>query len=194
MILGNFRNTFRGTQSENRFFRWALMAALLVIMLQACSSFSQKTTVVMIPPQMQNKGSLGPETASEEVMVSWGMYLATLLGNVTPKSVDFLQEALASNLSGSMYQPVLDSVREQAETLKLEQISVSFQPNGASWDPNRKLVIVTGEHMTRGVRGATTREERTYEMRFIVRNYRVLLDDIKVYRGEYNPRKSQEKV
>lgn len=44
---------------------------------------------------------------------------------------------------------------------------------------------MSGELVTTGLRGEQQRELRTYEMRFIVQNYRVLLDDIRVYKGNY---------
>ena len=53
-------------------------------------------------------------------------------------------------------------------------------------------VVVTGELVIRGLRGAERREIRTYEMGFIVRDYTVLLDELRVIDGAWAKDKGKE--
>jgi conjugal transfer pilus assembly protein TraE len=188
-ILSKTFNELRDLTRLQKIINSVLAVSILVL---AFAISNKSTTVVMIPPHLQAQGELGPDHASEEIQVAWGLYIANMLGNVTPKTVGFLNSALAPSLSGRMYQPVLSSLEEQAESIRVEQLTVRFTPNGASFDRPRNRVVITGEHITQGVRDSAIREERTYEMAFIVKGYRVLLDDIKVYRGAYAPNRQAE--
>jgi hypothetical protein len=71
--------------------------------------------------------------------------------------------------------------------LKEEQLTIAFDPMNSRWDPARNSVLITGEHRIRGLRGAERREVKTYEMRFVVSNYRVLLDHLDVHDGATPP-------
>lgn len=185
MKLSTYLETWDGALKENRFSRLILSAAVVVILIQAVALANKDTTVVLIPPQLEEKGQVSGSQASTSVQVSWGMYLATLLGNVTPTTVEAMAGNVGQHLSPKMYRPVLTQLNDQAKTIQQEQITVSFVPTIARWEPQIGAVVVTGDMYTRGIRGGEQKVTRTYEMRFIVQNYRVLLDDLRAFEGPW---------
>jgi len=183
MKLTDYVNTWEGSLRENRHSRWLLLLAVVIILVQALALANKDTTVVLVPPQLEERGQVSGSAASTSVYVSWGTYIATLLGNVTPQTVEMMAGNVGQHLSPAMYRSVLDQLNEQAKTLKEEQLSVSFVPTITRWEESVEAVVVTGDMITRGVRGGEQRVTRTYEMRFIVQNYRVLLDHLRTFDG-----------
>jgi conjugal transfer pilus assembly protein TraE len=62
----------------------------------------------------------GGDAASSELKESWGLYLAELLGNVTPTNADFIGKAIAPLLSTELYRSVMDALSEQVNALKID--------------------------------------------------------------------------
>jgi conjugal transfer pilus assembly protein TraE len=185
MRFSNFLDTWEGAQRENRLHRLANPLLALIVLILVLALAVKDRTVVLVPPNLEREGAISSEAATEAVKTSWALYLTTLIGNVTPKSASFLSEALAPNLSPRIYRTVIASVEDQAKQIALEQLTISFHPTLARYESAIDRVIVTGEIVTSGLRGEKQREQRTYEMGFVVQNYRVLLDDLEVYKGVY---------
>jgi conjugal transfer pilus assembly protein TraE len=192
MKLSTYLKSWDGALKENRFHRIAFMVAIVVILVQSLALWRKDSTIILIPPQMEERGQVSGSAASQEMQVSWGRYIATLLGNVTPQSVEVLAANVGQHLSPRMYQAVLTQLQEQAKTIQEEQITVSFVPTLARWEASLPGVVVSGEMITRGIRGGEKRMQRTYELKFIVQNYRVLLDDLRAYEGTWQSIPRQE--
>lgn len=182
MKLSHFMDGWRGTQSENRFNRMLIAGLGLLVVLLTVGLVSKSTTVVMVPPTLEQEASLSENNASTEIQKSWGMYIATLLGNVSPGNASFLAKNISTHLSPHMYQPVVTSIQEQVKQIELEQLTTTFRATTVTWQQETGSVIVSGEAVTQGLRGEPQKAQRIYEMKFVTRNYQVLLDDIKVYR------------
>jgi conjugal transfer pilus assembly protein TraE len=191
MDMTKFKDSWRGTQAENKFNRLIIAGLLVLVLILAGSLAAKNTTVVMVPPTLEERGEISAGGSSPEILESWGFYMAYLLGNVTPGNAEYLAKNISRHLSSRMYQPVIDAINAQVKQVKEERITTTFSANEATFHPETGTVVVTGEAVTRGLRGEPEEAQRTYEMKFIVRNYQVLLDDIKVYRGNYNPGKKQ---
>jgi conjugal transfer pilus assembly protein TraE len=190
--MAKYLKTWDGTLAENRFHRLTTLGLLGLALVLGGGLMVKDTTVVLIPPNLDARGEVSSAAASEDVKVAWGMYLATLFGNVTPKTVGFLTERVGQHLSPRMYRPVLEALDKQSKEIQQENLTISFAPSLARWEPTSQRVIVTGEMSTRGVRDEERRITRTYELGFVVQNYRVLLDDLKVYEGSWKRESAQE--
>lgn len=191
MKMSTYLSSWDGAIKENRFHRLALLGAMLVILIQSIALWRQDSTIILVPPQMEERGQISGSSASEAVQVSWGMYIATLLGNVTPQSVEVLATNVGQHLSPRMYRPVLTQLQEQVKTIQEEQITVAFVPTLARWESSLPGVVVSGEMITRGIRGGEKRMQRTYELKFVVQNYRVLLDDLRAYEGTWQTNRQE---
>jgi len=191
MKMSTYLSSWDGAIKENRFHRLALLGAMLVILIQSIALWRQDSTIILVPPQMEERGQISGSSASEAVQVSWGMYIATLLCNVTPQSVEVLATNVGQHLSPRMYRPVLTQLQEQVKTIQEEQITVAFVPTLARWESSLPGVVVSGEMITRGIRGGEKRMQRTYELKFVVQNYRVLLDDLRAYEGTWQTNRQE---
>lgn len=192
MRWGNVTATFDATLHRNKLLTIALMVLALSNLMLIGFLATKDRTVVLVPPNLEQRGEISKQGVSEQIQVSWGLYLATLFGNVTPRTVGFLADNIGLHLSPRMYRPVIASLREQAQEIETEQLTVSFIPTLARFEPKTRRVVVTGQLETRGVRGAREQTKRTYEFAFLTQNHRVLVDDIRVYDSAYDEKQSQQ--
>ena len=187
MNLGNFLKTFHRTMDENKFNRRAILALIAANVLLVVTFLLKGQTIVMIPPDLDKQGSISASVASDEVLESWGLFYATLMGNLTPKNAPFLLDNLSKGVTPALYHDVEQSIQAQVKQIVTEDITTRFTPANSFVDPKSGHVFVSGELVTQGVRNTSEREPRTFEFSFVVRRYRVLLDAMQNHKGDYHP-------
>lgn len=185
MKLKDYLRTREGALAENRVGRLSILILVVANVLLVGALAAKSQTVVLVPPTLEERSVVDARAASDEMKVAWGLYLAGTLGNVTPRSSEFLKTNVSRFLSPRLYRSVVDGIEQQATQIREEQITLQFMPTLAKYDPEIEKVVVTGELVIRGLRGAERREIRTYEMGFIVRDYTVLLDELRVIDGAW---------
>lgn len=188
MKLTQWLRTREGAILENRLSRMVIGALVIANLILIIILGRSNTTVVMVPPNLEERSSVGASHAGPETQVAWGLAMANLFGNATPRTVSFLNKSVARHLSPSIYNQVLEALDIQVKELEQEQISIQFIPALARWDKETSKVIVTGEAISRGLQGQERREIKTYVMGFVVQNYKLLLDSLDVKKGHYGER------
>jgi conjugal transfer pilus assembly protein TraE len=183
MKLSEFLATWRGTTLENRIWRIAIIVLAVANLVLVGLVGQVERTVVLVPPVLEGEVTIAREYASQEVEESWGLYVAELLGNVSPETVDALTRVLDPLLSGGLRRTVMKAITEQTEEIKRENVSMRFAPRQVSYDQATHTVFVTGQHKTESPAAKPVTNERTYELRVEFRNYRPLLTHLEVYRG-----------
>ena len=183
MKLSEFLATWRGTTLENRIWRIAIIVLAVSNLVLVGLVGQVERTVVLVPPVLEGEVTIAREYASQEVEESWGLYVAELLGNVSPETVDALTRVLDPLLSGGLRRTVMKAITEQTEEIKRENVAMRFAPRQVSYDQATHTVFVTGQHKTESPAAKPVTNERTYELRVEFRNYRPLLTHLEVYRG-----------
>lgn len=183
MKLSDYLKTREGALKENQVSRLSILFLTILCLILAFGMARKSTTVVMVPPNLAGKVEVSTDRADKEMQVTWGVFVTTLLGNVTPRSAPHLKTLIGPHLSSRIYNKVIEGIDKQAKDVIDEQLTLSFTPTGARYDDDIQKVVVSGELTIRGLRGQEKRELRSYEMGFVVRNYQVLLDTMRVCQG-----------
>lgn len=127
MKLGFMMKTWDLAQ---KFASGLLVANIALAMTAAMTAYiamGNRERVVLVPPHLDEKVELTMNSATAEYQKSFGLYLANLLGNVTPDNLEFTARVLSRHLSPEVY----TQVRRQ---LKLAGNDPSFRNSGAaSW-------------------------------------------------------------
>ena len=186
MKLSHYLKTREGALKENVVSRAVIATLVLSNLVLGLAMTSQKTTIVMVPPTLESSSEIGASDSGKETQVAWGMYLAGMLGNVTPRTAPYLKQNISRHLSPNLYSSIVEAIDQQAAEIASEQITLSFSPTIGRYDAELDRVIVTGELTIRGLRGAEKRELRTYEMKFVTRNYNVMLDALRIMQGKHS--------
>ena len=85
-----FLKSWQGTQLENRWQRFLIAVLVLSNLLLAVAAFSRNTVVAIQPPTLSETAEVSRNQATQPYLESWGLYLAELMGNVTPGNVSFI--------------------------------------------------------------------------------------------------------
>jgi len=182
--LTHLLESWRIVQAENRLHRVVLIGLVITNGISALAALRTERAVVLVPPNLTKEVEITRNTASSELKESWGLYLAELLGNVTPATSEFIANALAPLLSTEIYRSVMDALSEQISAIKMDHVGTSFKPRQVSYEKETDKVFVTGELSTQGPNSKAETRNRTYEFVLSTRNYRPRLDYIDVYPDE----------
>jgi conjugal transfer pilus assembly protein TraE len=182
--LGAFLDSWRLVQAENRLHRVLLVGLVVSNAISALAALRTERAVVLVPPSLAGEVEITRSQASSALKESWGLYLAELLGNVTPANADFIRDALGPLLSADIYRSVMDALSEQINALKMDRVALSFKPRQVFYEKATDTVFVTGELASQGPHARPDQRTRTYEFRIGIHNYRPRLDAIDVYAEE----------
>jgi len=184
MKLKNLLRTWEGVQAENkwnRIFIALLLVALIVLLIQV---FNKDTVVTIQPYTLTDEAWVTSDESSSSYKEAWGWAVATLLGNVTPSNVDFIKERLSPILSPRIYNDVIDALEMQAREIKVDRVTMRFEPRFIEYEHDSGKVFVYGNSFVRGVaRSGESRGERTYEFDIAISNYLPVIDHMSTYEG-----------
>ncbi len=184
MKLTRLKATYDAVQAENRLHRHSNVLLAIAVLAAVFGLLGRDTVVVLQPPTLSEESEVGPNWASESYKRSWGLYLATLMGNVKPGSADFVKTALDPLLASSIYQQTMELVETQVQQIQRDRVSLSFEPENVSYEIEADKVFVTGQSVLTGPTGKGSRETRTYEYEFKIVNYKPVLVYLHTYGGE----------
>ena len=148
MTLADFLATWRGLTLENRLHRLAVLGLIGSSLMTAVALLRADHTVVLVPPVLEGQVSVARESASQKVKEAWALYVAELLGNVSPSSAECIQKAVDSLLAPALRRPVLEVMAAQVLEIQRERVSMSFNVRAIAYDPHTDKVFVTGVQTT----------------------------------------------
>lgn len=181
-----FFSSWDGMRLENRSQRFMIFGLIASNLVVAMVAFGRSDVVVLTPPVLEKPVKVARDHSDQSYAEAWSVVLADLLGNVTPASVDFVKRLVGPMLAPSVYQDVMNALSRQAEQIKLDRVTTSFEPREVIYEPKTNKVFVSGNSITAGPVGHEERTPRTYEFIVKVRNYQPYVTHTDTYRG--NPR------
>jgi conjugal transfer pilus assembly protein TraE len=184
VTLAEFLATWRGLTLENRLHRLAVLGLIGTNLITAVALLRADHTVVLVPPVLDGQVSVARAQASQEVKEAWALFVAELLGNVSPTSAEFIQKAVDPLLAPVLRRPVLDVMAAQVHEIQRERVSMSFSVRAIAYDPPTDRVFVTGIQTTSGPGGKPVARTRTYELIVGFAHYRPVIRHLDVYPDE----------
>ena len=185
MLFGKMQETFDGMRNDNRFMRIVIVGLLVSNVVVGCNALTKDSIVTVVPPTLTEKGWLSSNQASQEMTEAWALYIATMLGNVTPSNAEVIKNAIGPILDSSIYQEVMEVLDKQIQLIRQDRVTLSFEPAKILRDNvNRNKLYVSGVSISEGPSGAKKRTDRTYEFEIIIKNYQPRLTWIGTNSGE----------
>jgi len=184
MNLQRFLATWAGLTLENRVNRVIILLLIGVNCVLAVTINQTDRTVVLVPPVLEGAVSVARSSASQEVRDAWALFVAELLGNVTPTNAEFLIKALEPLLSPALRVDVLRVLDAQVAEIRREKVSLAFEPRAVTRDPASGTIYITGTHVTSGPAAKPVSTARTYALRIEFKNYRPVVVFLDSYPGE----------
>jgi conjugal transfer pilus assembly protein TraE len=140
-----------------------LLAAGLLMAINKLSD--QHERIVLTPPGLSKQVSVGWLDADTEYLKSFGLYFATLMTNVTPKSAPLVADSLSSMVAPAIY----PDVRKQILAFGKDPAflasggSVSFEASEIVAEKGTNKVFIVGERTVNTV-GSRERTQQVLEL------------------------------
>lgn len=182
--------SIEGIKSENKFHRVMIPVLALGWLVTLVALLSRDQIVVVQPPTAVEKVWVGQKASDEAYKKAWGLYVAELVGNVTPSSADFIANSLQDMLDPKVFDQVSTAVLAAKAQFAKDHLITSFVPKDVQFDKklNRVFVVGKGSMRTVGQIRDVQEQQRVFEMSVTIRNYRPMLTYYSTYFGE--PRNS----
>lgn len=164
------------------------VTAILNTLLLAWSLNRERT--VTVPPVLSHGFSVTSVGGSKEYLVQMATYVATLVLDVDPESIDFKRDLLANWIGPGMYGEV--RLRQDVEAARLRRINAEtfFRPQQFIPDEKSQAVILRGRLRTMVNGKETSTEPKTYQIDFDFSSGRALLKTFKELPNDYIPSQS----
>ncbi len=181
MIFSEFKHSWAALQGERYLTRILLVLLIIANLLLASYMTRQDAIITLVPPVIDEEMEILQNDASETFKKSWGLHIATLVGNVKASNVDFVVKSLEPLLDTSIVSRTRSMLAEQIETIKRERLSTSFTPTLVSYERSTQKVFVSGQQEITGRNEDAISNTRTYEIGVEIRQYRPVIFHIDAY-------------
>ena len=180
------KSTWKRYQFERKVFLLSSLIYGAIVLALLGLYMTRKQVIILTPPQIKEKIAISGTTAAEPYYKEMALFLAQLVGNLAPNTVDYALKVFSSYLDPSVYERVSDSLADTAETIKQKQTATAFYPTkigkvGETW-------YVVGElHKIESLKDLGQIKKGgiiTYEIGFKIRSYRLYVVKFKQLTGD----------
>ncbi len=194
MDLQRFISSYQGSRVTALVSMSLLVVMIITNVFLVSGLVNKRESVVLIPPNLTQEVKLVQNKANEGYLKAWGLFLAELVGNVTPQNISFIRASVDPLLSPKIYQEFIDALESQAAQIKIDNISMSFEPKVVIFEEESNLVFVSGHSVIAGPAGDETRSTRTYEFMIQMNGYKPLLTWVDTYEGNAKTKKERQRI
>lgn len=179
MLYERWIKNWKSALAENFFLRSAVLLLSAGLILNV-TALREDTRMVITPPTVKNEFWLERNKASETYIEQMGVFVATLAGNLSPRSAAYNVEALLKYMDQSRVVEVRDDLKAQAEYIKKNNILQIFQPNSSKVDIEKQSATIEG-NVIRYVGAIKVSEEKMgVHVKFKISDYTMSIIDIYV--------------
>lgn len=154
-----------------------VLVSLLTVSLFV--NFQKDTVVINNLNESCQESMVAASSMNEANHRRLGLYLAGMLGNITPESAGKIDNNILPFASPDIYQRVNDLIALQTASLIEEKVAMSFFAESAFVEDG--TTFVSGKGAMRGLTDKTVKFVRTYEFVFDVHNYTPTFSYMDVY-------------
>lgn len=184
MKLADLLSDWQGTQLENRWNRWIILGLLGIVLLLSLQAFRRERIVVLQPVTLSQEAWVSRDAASQSYKEAWGFYLAQLVGNVTPGSLEFVKQRLQPLLAPQIYQAVMATLQQQSQQIQQNRLTLRFEPRAVEYEAASNKLFVYGHSVEEGVSERCKKSsDRTYEFVLQIAHYAPLISALDTYQG-----------
>lgn len=157
----------------------------VAVSLLVWNKVTEEPIIQLVPPNLTAEAKVGARSADAAYLMSFGLYVASMTGNVTPKNVLFVADAISPFIDSRIYPEVRKQMFALAAdpTFKERGGSVSFEAQDISYDAPSNKVFVIGEQISKTTSGEQQRSRYVYELVIEIKNRQPMVMDIDHYTG-----------
>ena len=161
---------FRGWRELNKVVVTLLVTNIVLalgLMVSVTRQSMSHERIVLVPPNLTESARIAWKNASGSYYKAWGLYIATLIGNLTPNNVRFIVDSLSHLFSAKIYTGLREKLISIAEdeTIRHAGATNYFSPHQAIYEPSTGRTFILG-NLTLQYRSRSENKPVVYEMAF----------------------------
>jgi conjugal transfer pilus assembly protein TraE len=162
MDFARHQNDLRAQRRANRVLGSivGVLSLTVLLCLAVIVSIAGSERTVIVPPNIDRTFWVTKEKASREYLEQMGAYVAWLVLDVTPTTVDWKRNLLLNWVSPDRHAELKNRMDLEAERLRSNNASTFFLVQQLVADENRQSVVVTGR-LRRQINGVDVAEPET---------------------------------
>lgn len=169
MKFSRYQASLRELAKNNATKNIIIAVLLATNSLLAWGWFTSTETIVLVPPTLDERVIVSSNEASEGYKTAWAVYVAQMMGNITPGNAAFIAQHMDAMFAPEAYRGLRTEMTEQLEVIERDRITVEFEPHEVYYEGRTDKVFVNGYFQSSGAGGAGQALTRTFEMRIEMR-------------------------
>ena len=176
--MGQLQATTRGLLISNVILGIGLVYALV-------NFNNQRDRVVLVPPNLDAKAIVAWNHANREYLKSFGLYIATLVGNIQPKSSTIVLDSVSAFMDPAIYTDFRRQLLAVIEdpVFKASGSVISFLPGSIQYESETNRVFVVGTLITSTSGAQKYQKQVVYEVGAEIREGRPWVTHFLSYEG-----------
>lgn len=184
MKFNSFFSQWESTKTANVVLLIAVGAMAVANVMLSLDLMRTKVERELIPPRLDQQVRVGYASADAAYYKSWGLYVAELVGNISPGNANFVAEALGRLFTSSDAQHVRTQVLAEGHSLQQNGSVMYFKAKELVYDPDTQTVFVTGTQRQISPDGSSlSAQEFTYQMQVKIVQGQPVLTGLTAYPG-----------
>ncbi|MFN9000681.1 MAG: TraE/TraK family type IV conjugative transfer system protein [Holosporales bacterium] len=156
--------------------QWIVIFILVSMNIVLTTAYVFKSERIVLVPSWQGKeGWVENSAVSSSYLEGWATYLASMLLEVTPQTIESRHKFILRYASTQYYNSLQKKLEEERGRLIKDGVSTSFLPIEINLNPESLKVTITGQFISYigGRFHQATRD--TYELKFEIKNFELKL-------------------
>ena len=162
--------SYRDFEQSKKFNRTVISALAIACAVLTVMVATKDTEIVVLPPSYDSELRVHGNQANEQYMLRHAMGVASLVGNVNERNIDFVVNTVDKMLSPYLQSNLGEGLRNEAQILKIRKASQTFVIEDMMYEPKNNLVWVWGTKTLKVHTGTEHKERFTYEFRIEANN------------------------
>jgi conjugal transfer pilus assembly protein TraE len=184
MEIKHFLSSWQGAISENKFHRILLVGQSIALVIALIGWQTKDRVTVVVPPKLSEKAEISKKTASVTYKKSWSLYVAEMMGNITPSNVEFIVESLASLMNGETQAKFKTMAAIEIDNIKRNGMTVSFEPRSITYERETDKVFIGGNSVVQAAGSQQPQSfTRIFEVMIDINNGIPIISHLDTYQG-----------
>jgi conjugal transfer pilus assembly protein TraE len=121
-----------------------------VVLILSYILLTQDEIIVMVPPQLDAEAKIINGEGDSEYQKRFAFSFANLIGNVTPKNVEFIVEQIDTSFSPALKGAIGQAIENDARILKSRDLESTFIVEDMLYNKHKNVVWVWGDRTVKG--------------------------------------------
>ena len=171
MNFGIMNKTWTESLTNTKILLFSNAVLVVVVLMMLAHQHGIRERIVLVPPHLTGKAEVDWDKADVGYYKEWATYLASMMGSINPRNVDFVTGAVDRLMDRSIAAKVKDGLLEAANDPEKRTTNVAnwFEAVQTIYDPQSDKIFVIGSLNTAVPGQQPLTKPTVYEFSFDVR-------------------------